>query len=661
MNNLFLTVVSLSIICSFIILCVILLNKILWRNYSSQWKYIIWAVIALRLIIPVNISVIDIPGILNVDSTFGNFIQSADTTGNSNSLKPSDNLLEENEQITADVIDIADNTNPSEVVTQQEISDDESVTIQTFLPFSILDILTVIWIVGAFLFLSYHLLALYHYKTKLSRWSISIKNNEILEQFDCLCSELNINRKINLVTCNQVFSPILVGIIKPSIVLPSQDFTMEQYNFILRHELIHYKQHDLFYKIILLCANAVHWFNPLIHYMVSLANSDIELHCDEKLVAENNLIYRENYSNMLLHIMTGAKKNNNILLSTGFSSKNKQLKNRFFHIMNSKPTKKGTCLIISLICLIIVGGNIIAWFVPAKIGNAETTDTQISPLNSATVSNLTQDTSENTIKYTTDQLEETSNILVVGIDGTNSEDYSRADSILVVGVNPITKKIYLTSFLRDIYLKIPDHGMDKLSSVYILGGSELIKNTIETNFGLTIDHTVTVNMGAFENIINSIGGIEIELSEQEAEYLNKTNFISDKNYRNVVAGKQILNGNQVLGYIRVRNIPTLQGTTGDLGRTARLRSLLSCVIKEYSKEDINELIKLLISIIPNVSTDLKLDQIIIYLNTVLQEGVNTDTFSIPVEGSYTQKVQEGMSILDLDLEENIKVLKQMYH
>lgn len=687
MNNLFLHVFSLSIICSFVILCVIFLNKIFWKNYSRQWKYIIWVVIAIRLIVPINISVIDIQEIFHEREIAGklnpygeslnntneiefndsiladnmNQIESNDSIlpKNKNKIESNDSISAKNTQTSSDSIDRKGTLNAVETKIQQAMRPGENM--EPIFQYVKLNHLTTLWIVGVILYLSYHLLVYLNYQRKIIRWSIVVKNKNVLQEYHKVCKELNIKHPIHLVTCKQVNSPILIGFTKPCIVLPAKEFTLEEYNYILKHELIHYKHHDLFYKLILLFASAIHWFNPLVHHMVNTANHDIELYCDEKLVAKNSLSYREKYSNMLLRIMTDSMKNDNILLSTGFRSKNKQLKNRFFQIMNSKPTKKGTCFIISLICVIILAGNLIVSFIPTKISSAKITDEQSSGLLNLTNSNDTKDVFNNPVTSTSVQLEEVNNILVVGIDGKNSEDISRADSIIVISVNPITKKVYFTSFLRDMYVEIPDHGRNKLSKVYELGGISLMKDTIETNFKLNIDHMMTVNMQAFERIIDSIGGIELDLSEQEADYLNKTNYISDKKYRNVVAGKQILNGNQALGFVRVRKVPTIQGEMDDLGRTTRLRRLLSTLFKESSKKDINELMKSILTFVPYVSTDLSLDQMLIYLNTVMQEGVDTNSISIPTEGSYTQTVRDGMNVLDLNLEENIEVLKQIYH
>lgn len=641
---------------SVVIMCVVLLDRIFRINYSRQWLYIIWAVIAIRIIIPVNNSIIDIPdtsnskGLAVINSV--DTADTADTQIDSDSITLSTNRADKNIHTTPDMITAKDTGNTPEQITKGERVKVSDSTNNLELFFSVLNTLAAIWIIGVILFLLYHFVAYLNYRKKISRWSLRVKNDVVLEQYRGLCVELNIKRQLNISTCKQVQTPLLIGFIKPCIVLPDQNFTAEQYYFILKHELIHYKHRDLFYKLILLFAAALHWFNPFIHFMVYLANHDMELYCDEQLVADNNLIYRENYSKMLLKIITEANKNNNVLLTTGFGSKSKRLKTRFYQIMNSKPTKKGRGLIIALVCLILIVGNLIAWFMPAKSSNAEISDKRIAPSASS---------AENKSYTEPDLSEEVSNVLVVGIDGRNNDDNLRADSILVVSINPGTKKISLVSFLRDMYLEIPEHGKNKLSLVYNLGGANLIESTIETNFDILIDHTVVVNMEAFENIIDSIGGLDIELSEEEAKYLNNTNYISNKKYRNVIAGKQRLNGNQVLGYVRVRMVPTLQGENGDLGRTARLRSVLSSVIEENRKKELSELTEVITNVIPSVSSDLSLSQMINYMNTVLQGDLDTATLSIPVEDSYTTKVQDGMSVMEVDLDKNIKILKQIHN
>lgn len=642
MSNLFLTVLSLSLVCSLAILCVLLLNKIFRKNYSRQWIYIIWAVIALRLIVPVNIGIIDLSSLLNMNVNRQEVIPDVYKAADINSIQSGGNTAGEAGQETADTIRKPENTVKADNVTKPEAVTNKEMPAQKGFSFPKADTIAVIWAAGVLLFLFYHLTAYLYYRRKVARWSVALQDKEAAEQFKGLCQEMGIRRKIRLVTGTQAQSPVLIGFLKPCIVLPLVDFTKEQYYFILKHELIHYKHHDLAYKFILLLANSLHWFNPLIYYMVYLANNDIELYCDETLVAQNNLDYRENYSKILLQVMTGTGKSN-ILLSTGFSGKKKQIKNRFFQIMNARPTKKGLCFIVGMVCLIVLAGNLVTRLLPVKASNIPVNEVQTNTTNKEAAA---PEDLAHTVK--------SSNILVLGIEGAGG--LLRADSILVASVNPDTNEIYLTSFLRDMYLEIPGYGKNKLNAAYELGGAGLVKETLETSFGLSISNTVTVNMKAFEKIIDSIGGIEVELSKEEAGYLNTTNFISDKEYRCVKEGNQKLNGNQALGYARLRMVPTLQGERDDLGRTARLRGMLTEIIAEYSKKDINEVIPVLNNILSYVDTDLTLDQIMPYLTISLQKEIKTNTLSIPAEGSYTPEVQKGMSVLVPDLEVNKAVL-----
>ncbi len=651
MSNLFLTILSLSLIGSIAILFVILLSKIFRKNYSRQWIYIVWAVIAIRLIIPVQINVINVSDFLKSEGVAAHSLQTPSGDYNYNDSQQGSNTPVKNENKTTDKTSQNTSLNASNSILQNTSHKNQSNTISTIITKYVLDVISIVWLIGTILFLLYHSLMYLSFRIKINRWSILIKNQAILEEFHHICSEMNIKNNIKIVSCNQVSSPMLLGFIKPCIVLPSKEFTKEQYHFILKHELIHYKNHDLVYKLILLCTTALHWFNPLVHYMVYLANNDIELYCDEKLVGKNNISYRENYSNMMIYIMKEVMRNNNILLSTGFGNEKKQLKNRFYQIMNSKPTKRGTCFVIGFICLIIVVGNLIAYLLPPKISGAEVTNKQSNPPGPVTES----------VGNAPEQLEKATNILVVGLDGSKKIGNSHSDSILVVSIIPEKKKIVLLSFLRDMYLKIPNHGYNRLIRSYEQGGVNLMKDTIEANFGLMIDHTVTVNMDAFEHVIDYNGGVEIELSKQEADYLNSTNYISVKKNRNVIAGKQILNGNQALGYVRVRKVPTLQGEEGDLGRTARLRNLLSCVIQESNKKSVDVLASELIYILPNIVTDINSQQLLSYLNAALMESMGTVSLSIPANNTYTETVKNNMHVLDIDLEKNKKVLQQLYH
>ncbi len=657
MNNLLLTIFSITISCSIFIILVSLLDKVLPNQYSRKWKYVVWSVIAIRLILPINIPFYEI----SIPSSFVHSIEQVDQKGaesfdymtkdqnNEKSAKDT-TLINNNQSNKKSVIDNKISESRTQVNDTHVLADEKKVAKTDLASWhsslSLLDFATIIWSIGVVIYLAYHLFAYIYFKHRLNRYSYPV-NDELMELFLSVCSDLGIKHKINIVKCSLITSPILIGFRTSNIVLPDMDLTKEQYLFILKHELIHFKNRDLYYKILLLLANSLHWFNPFVHYMTYMANLDMELYCDERLIANNNIKYRENYSLTLLKIMASSSKDN-ILLSTSFTGKKKKLKNRFYLIMNGRKLKKGTILIASFICLILVVGNIVACSVPSNSSKAENMVAEEKQI--ITVA------SDNTPSK--NQLDAISHVLVVGI---SVRDNVHTDSILVASINPNTKEIILTSFLRDMYVSIPGNGKNKLNKAFEYGGVKLVKETIESNFQITIDQYLAVDMQAFEEIVNSIGGVELELTEQEANYLNSTNFISDKVYRNVIVGKQRLNGSQALGYARVRNIPTAQGEKGDLGRTVRLRSMLMSIMAEYIDKDIIELTKITVKILPYITTDLNYDEIQTYLSTYLQEGRKFKSVSIPVEGSYEQTRVDGMSVIVPELETNQEYLKETFN
>lgn len=110
--------------------------------------------------------------------------------------------------------------------------------------------------------------------------------------------------------------PMLIGFMKPMIILPERSYSQQELLLILRHELVHHRQHDLWYKLVLLAANAVHWFNPLVYLLIGQANRDVEQVCDEKVVANQDMAYRKAYSMTILQAMSN---NRGIALSTYLS------------------------------------------------------------------------------------------------------------------------------------------------------------------------------------------------------------------------------------------------------------------------------------------------------------------------------------------------------
>lgn len=250
------------------------------------------------------------------------------------------------------------------------------------------------------------------------------------------------------------------------------------------------------------------------------------------------------------------------------------------------------------------------------------------------------------------------NILLVGEEAINDGSArGRTDSMMIATINTKQKALKLTSIMRDLYVAIPGYSDNKLNAAYHNGGMPLLKQTIEENFDIELDGSVLVDFAGFEDIIDRLGGVDITLSANEAAYLNRTNYISNPIYRNVRAGTQTLNGNQALGYSRIRYVKT-ESESDDFGRTSRQRTVLNAIFEKYKSKSLPELVTILYDILPLVTTDISKSTIMDYLATVVTLGATElETLRIPVDNAYNGSSVRGMSVLLPDtLQDNIDAL-----
>lgn len=244
------------------------------------------------------------------------------------------------------------------------------------------------------------------------------------------------------------------------------------------------------------------------------------------------------------------------------------------------------------------------------------------------------------------------NFLVFGVEEFGGA--KNTDAMLIATLNKKDGKIKLTSLLRDSYVDIPGYKANKLNSAFARGGTDLLIETIEKNYNIQIDGYAYVNFESFENLIDMLGGVTIELGEEEAAYLRKTNYISKKKNRNVHAGVNKLNGNQVLGYVRVRKVKTLGGANYDYGRVVRQQRVLKAIFDSLmSSKNLLKIIPISKKALSYVTTDLSQKQIETLLEAVIENRITTlETFRIPVDGAFeAPKKYNGIGypiILDWD-------------
>lgn len=255
------------------------------------------------------------------------------------------------------------------------------------------------------------------------------------------------------------------------------------------------------------------------------------------------------------------------------------------------------------------------------------------------------------------QEENVKNYLIFGIE--EIEGARNTDSMMIASLNMEDSSIKLTSLMRDTYAEIPGWMNNKLNSAYARGGTTLLITTIEHNYKIKIDGYAYVNFASFEQIIDYLGKIPIELTQDEANYLNKENYISNPANRNVHAGVNELNGNQVLGYCRVRKVATLGGANNDYGRTVRHRRVMNAIFEKCKSKSIIELFMMLDDCLGMVTSNVSASQIQEAISYVVENGITElEQLRIPVDEMFdSPKVYEGITYpLVLDWEANIKEL-----
>lgn len=317
-RNLFLSIIESSVSTSIVVLVLLLLSPILNKRYAIKWKYWLWIVLAFRLIIPFyrNMSyqqfVIPVPP-----------------------------------QATTPIFP---NTGAGIPIVLQEGYKQANI--------SLLDLVIIAWIIGFLIYLSIHLLSYLHYKKKIIKNGIPIKNDCILRQLLSLLKDLKVKREISVIKYREAASPMIIGFFQPILILPENEYRAEELFFILKHELIHLKRHDVYFKLLFLVATALHWFNPIIYLMQKEAAVDMELSCDERVIQDTPYDVRKAYTETLLSTLHKQYGKKNIL-STQFYGGTNIMKKRFKNILNRAKKKNGFLLLICTVSLTLTLGTLV--------------------------------------------------------------------------------------------------------------------------------------------------------------------------------------------------------------------------------------------------------------------------------------------------------------
>lgn len=337
MTNIFLSVLAGSISVSLITVLLIALMPFLDKRYAAKWKYWIWLFLAVRLLLP--FSGTDIRSALQPLQQ-EKIQQTAQTQQNNTSMplrKPARVMVELPVQMTAPI------TVPS-----------KGNRIQT----TLLNATVMLWAAGGLCFIGFHLISYTRYKRQLFRTGTVIKDRRILCQIMQLKQELAIGRSVLPIVSADAASPMMLGFFCAVLVLPSAEYSAEELYFILKHELVHLKRGDVSMKLLLVTANAVHWFNPLIWLMRKEATVDMELSCDERVTQGADFAQKKAYTETLLSTLH-KQCTKWTVLSTQFYGGKKVMKKRFQNILRKNAKKNGVGILLFVIFLTISLGMLI--------------------------------------------------------------------------------------------------------------------------------------------------------------------------------------------------------------------------------------------------------------------------------------------------------------
>ena len=238
----------------------------------------------------------------------------------------------------------------------------------------------------------------------------------------------------------------------------------------------------------------------------------------------------------------------------------------------------------------------------------------------------------------------------------------RTDAILLVTIHTERKKVFVTSILRDTYVEPEGESPCKINAVYAKCGVNGLYDILEEKLGIRPDGYVKVGFDSFEAIIDMLGGAEVTLTAEEAAYLNTHDYISKEEYRNVEAGTHVLNGNQTLGYCRIRYVANCNGTKYDYGRTERQRMVLGNLFERYKEAGITKWVKVLKETLGYIETDISEQTLEELIFVVYDKKIREmEQSQLPAKNTFAspEKIGNVTSPLDADWEKNKELFWNM--
>ncbi|MCL1862291.1 MAG: M56 family metallopeptidase [Defluviitaleaceae bacterium] len=302
MSQFVVNILWISVVCGMFIIGIWALSPILNKHFIAKWKYWAWMLIMIRLVVPFNF------GLPQFNAPAGM-----------------------SEVIAIQNMPVAELFTPLPFMVQAD-------TTEPMDNMTLYQVLFLIWLVGSVVFATFQAVRYFIAKRRILRWSVVPKRHEVEETLSNLSAEMGIKTTIFPMVNKEISSPLIMGLVCPVLMLPHEDYESNDLAFILRHELTHFKNKDIVYKLALFIANAIHWFNPVVYLMVKEAHADMERVCDDAVLENREAEERREYGEIILNSI--AKMRGNVFTTNFYSNTNK-IKARLTNIMDVKKKKSG--------------------------------------------------------------------------------------------------------------------------------------------------------------------------------------------------------------------------------------------------------------------------------------------------------------------------------
>ena len=344
METFLLNLLKTSLLGSLAILAMLVL-KPLWRErYRAKTRCWLWLALAAFLLLPVDFSVKNAPVQAAPPKDYTLFVGTDKTA-----IQSTDNLFgdmaEKSGQSPAAVRD---------TIIQRPVTNPEQKTTR-YIP--VTTILFYGYLAGAAAFLLYQGISYALFRRTVRRWKRDVSRADYAAMLSDTARDLGVSAP-EMIVCEAISTPAVTGLLCPRLLLPHERYDVQELRYILRHELCHLKRRDMLLKLVLLAANAMHWFNPVVYLMLRQADEDIELACDSAATDGLELPERAAYSRTLLAAVQSSVRA--LPATTCFGGTVERLKRRITNVLGAQK-KRGLGVVALVLALTLTAGCAVGW------------------------------------------------------------------------------------------------------------------------------------------------------------------------------------------------------------------------------------------------------------------------------------------------------------